>query len=331
MNQRASMERLFQSPLFSTTQASPEQLKKYALVFWPIQVNFIVGLPALTGTICEQIGKLALAGTNSAEEKRLKAILRHMFPPTIDELGHGPGQPRCVHHDLFAAQVQACTGLEQQTLRKDWIRGSANQRLANAMRESVRSVQRRFAHDVCRGIAGTAIFHPSGGAVSQLLRTAQGLSFDHAQDSRTRACGRRAEIHGPCRCGSGSDRHALCALARRCRPDARRDVWSSFAGFSCMQRGDARPRRRTVARVNDARVRVTSVSGLKRNGLEMRDAGVFQCVSCAQARSSRHGAAISCTPKGRPSVLAGHSGAVTTGQPANETGWVSRPSAARHG
>ncbi len=115
-------------------------MKKYALVFWPIQVNFIVGLPALTGTICEQIGKLALAGTNSAEEKRLKAILRHMFPPTIDELGHGPGQPRCVHHDLFAAQVQACTGLEQQTLRKDWIRGSANQRLANAMRKSVRSV-----------------------------------------------------------------------------------------------------------------------------------------------------------------------------------------------
>ncbi|TDY37710.1 hypothetical protein BX592_13620 [Paraburkholderia rhizosphaerae] len=140
MNQRASMELFFQSPLFSTIQANPEQLKQYALVFWPIQVNFIVGLPALTSTVCERIGKLALEGSNTAEEKRLKAILRHMFPPTVDELGHGCDQPQCMHHDLFAAQVQACTGLAQKTLREDWIRGTANQRLANTIRESVRSV-----------------------------------------------------------------------------------------------------------------------------------------------------------------------------------------------
>lgn len=140
MNAHASMEHFFQSPLFSMTQASPEQLKRYALMFWPIQVNFIVGLPALTGTICEQIGRLSLTGSSPAEEKRLKAILRHMFPPTIDELGHGLNQPKCMHHDLFAAQVQACTGLAQNTLRKNWIRGTANQRLANTMRESVRSV-----------------------------------------------------------------------------------------------------------------------------------------------------------------------------------------------
>ena len=38
-----------------------------------------------------------------------------------------------------------------------------------------------------------------------------------------------------------------------------------------------------------------------------------------------------CTPKGMPSVLVGHIGAVTTGQPANEIGCVSKPMAARQG
>ena len=38
-----------------------------------------------------------------------------------------------------------------------------------------------------------------------------------------------------------------------------------------------------------------------------------------------------CTPKGMPWVLVGHIGAVTTGQPANEIGCVSKPMAARQG
>jgi hypothetical protein len=38
------MEHFFASPLFATTTATPEQLATYALVFWPIQVSFIVGL-----------------------------------------------------------------------------------------------------------------------------------------------------------------------------------------------------------------------------------------------------------------------------------------------
>lgn len=140
MTLETSMEHFFASPLFATTEATPEQLKAYALVFWPIQVSFIVGLPKLTGSICQNIGGLALDGSNGPEEKRLKAILRYMFPPTIDELGHGRDKYGCMHHDLFAAQVHACTGLPQERLRKEWIRGSANQKLAHAMSTSVDSI-----------------------------------------------------------------------------------------------------------------------------------------------------------------------------------------------
>jgi hypothetical protein len=136
----SSMEHFFASPLFASTRATPEQLKMYALVFWPVQVSFIVGLPKLTATICTQIGRLALSGSDPQEERRLKAILRAMFPPTIDELGHGRDKYGCVHHDLFAAQVSACTGLSQQALRQTWIRGGANEDLARAMTSSVESV-----------------------------------------------------------------------------------------------------------------------------------------------------------------------------------------------
>ena len=38
-----------------------------------------------------------------------------------------------------------------------------------------------------------------------------------------------------------------------------------------------------------------------------------------------------CTPIGRPPVPDGHIGAATTGQPANEMGWVSSPSDGRQG
>jgi hypothetical protein len=140
MNRESPMEHFFDSPLFSTTQATPEQLETYALVFWPIQVSFIVSLPALTGRICHEIGRLALDGSSSAEEKRLKAILRCMFPPTIDELGHGRDRYGCMHHDLFAAQVHACTGIAQDGLRRQWVRGTANQALARAMAKSVESI-----------------------------------------------------------------------------------------------------------------------------------------------------------------------------------------------
>jgi hypothetical protein len=135
-----AMEYFFDSPLFAMREATPEQLQTYALVFWPIQVSFIIGLPALTGVICQQIGRLALDGSDMAEERRLKTILRFMFPPTIDELGHGRDKYHCLHHDLFAAQVYACTGLPQETLRRSWIRGVANQRLAQEMSTSVKSV-----------------------------------------------------------------------------------------------------------------------------------------------------------------------------------------------
>jgi hypothetical protein len=141
MNPQAAMEHFFASPLFSTTTANPEQLKKYALVFWPIQVSFIVGLPSLTSVICERVGQLALDGSDFAEERRLKTVLKYSFPPTVDELGHGRDRYGCMHHDLFAAQVYACTGLGQDTLRKQWLRGEANQRLARMMARAVRDVR----------------------------------------------------------------------------------------------------------------------------------------------------------------------------------------------
>src|SRR5205814_8508617 len=57
------------------------------------------------------------------------------------------------------------------------------------------------------------------------------------------------------------------------------------------------------------------------------------CASSARAarsaRSSRHGAAINCTPIG--SVPPGHSGAATTGQPAKAIGCVSQPIEGRAG
>jgi hypothetical protein len=40
---------------------------------------------------------------------------------------------------------------------------------------------------------------------------------------------------------------------------------------------------------------------------------------------------MSCTPIGIPPAPSGHIGAATTGQPANEIGWVSRPIAGRLG
>ena len=141
MHRESPIEQFFASPLFSRQEATPAQLRAYALVFWPIQVSFIVSLPKLAGVICGEIGRLALDGSHRAEERRLKAILRFMLPPTIDELGHGRDRYRCMHHDLFAAQVYACTGLSQSALRVGWIRGDANQRLAKAMADSVESIQ----------------------------------------------------------------------------------------------------------------------------------------------------------------------------------------------
>lgn len=137
-----AMEKFFASPLFAENEATNDQLRIYGRVFWPIQVSFIVGLPELTGTICKEIGRLALGGDNHAEESRLKGALRYMFPPTIDELGHGRDKYNCVHHDLFAAQIKACTGLSQEDLRKTWIRGVANQALAEEISESMKDVVR---------------------------------------------------------------------------------------------------------------------------------------------------------------------------------------------
>lgn len=137
MNEAQGFDLFFQSPLFSETKANKEQLAIYGRMFWPIQVSFIVGLPKLTGTICQEIGQLALSGGNRTEEQRLKGALRFMFPPTIDELGHGRDKYQCVHHDLFAAQINACTGLGQDELRATWIRGRANRMLASAITESV--------------------------------------------------------------------------------------------------------------------------------------------------------------------------------------------------
>ena len=162
MNRSSPMEHFFASPLFSKHVATPDQLKTYALVFWPIQVSFIVGLPKLTGVICEQIGNLALKDPDMAEERRLKAIVRYMFPPTIDELGHGRDKYGCMHHDLFAAQVQACTGLSQQALREQWVRGLANQRLAHAMTTSVQTVHDGLRIDVRRRGPCSAVLYASG-------------------------------------------------------------------------------------------------------------------------------------------------------------------------
>jgi len=135
------LEQLFASDLFQLNKASRDELRTYARVLWPIQVSFIVGLPVLCGELSAAIGKLALQGDQIDEEIRLKRILRIMFHSTADELGQGRDRYGVTHHDLFASQVNVCTGLTPKLLRESWIRGTANRQLAEVISASMQSVK----------------------------------------------------------------------------------------------------------------------------------------------------------------------------------------------
>ncbi|MBW3097941.1 hypothetical protein [Pseudohoeflea coraliihabitans] len=129
------------SPLFARRQATPDQLHQYGLVFWPVQVALVAGLPALVATLCDAIAEVALSGDNVRQEICLQQALRSILPAANDELGSGHDPLGCMRHDFFAAQLQERSGLDPAHLRENWVRGGANAQLAGEMRRAFASLE----------------------------------------------------------------------------------------------------------------------------------------------------------------------------------------------